>query len=117
MKSIIVVTNIYPNSLEKNRGIFIKQLVEELLEFYNIKVIAPVPWFPKFLSFLRSDNTDLPYQEMIDGIEVFHPRYLVIPKIGRSLHGFSLFLTLFVLFRHLKKNNKNRSNQRSLGIP
>ncbi|CAN2042466.1 teichuronic acid biosynthesis glycosyltransferase TuaC [Candidatus Magnetomoraceae bacterium gMMP-15] len=105
-KNILIITNLFPNSHENTRGIFIKQLVDQLLEFYNIEVIAPVPWFPKFFSFFCSNYKNLPYQEEIDGILVYHPRYFVIPKTCRSLYGFFYFFSLFPLLKKLCKIKK-----------
>jgi len=53
----------------------------------NTRVLAPVPWFP-----LKSElfgnyrhYAGIPVHEQRHGIEVFHPRYPMIPKIGMSL--------------------------------
>jgi teichuronic acid biosynthesis glycosyltransferase TuaC len=37
----------------------------------------------------------IPYREVISGIEVFHPRYLAIPKILRFTHGPAFFLGIW----------------------
>jgi len=54
---------------------------------FESRVVAPVPWFP-------SNNpafghyavlASVPNSEQRDGVEVLHPHYLVIPKVGMSL--------------------------------
>jgi len=100
-QKIVVVTNLYPNSLEPTRGTFVKQLVARLASRYEIVVIAPLPWRPGWPGKSKVSST-----ERIDGIEIFHPRYLVIPKILRATYGISLFLRIFPLLRRLKKEGR-----------
>lgn len=57
-------------------------------------MVAPVPWFPirhpRFGTWGR--YAAVPQQETRHGIEVHHPRYVVLPKIGMSAAPFTLFL-------------------------
>lgn len=46
----------------------------------------------------------IPRVEHIDSIEVHHPRYIVTPKVGRSMHGLLLFLALS---HYIRKNLKS----------
>jgi len=88
---VLIITNLFPNNRQPGRGIFNQQQFRELAQMCELKIIAPLPWCPRFLS--RWDNcAQVPDKEMIDGIEVFHPRYLVTPKIGRSFYGYFLYL-------------------------
>ena len=45
---VLVVTNLFPNALEPNRGLFNLQPLEELRreQGVSIRVVAPVPWSP-----------------------------------------------------------------------
>lgn len=56
------------------------------------RVVAPIPWFPSakprfggYAAFAR-----VPRDEMRYGIEVTHPRYLSVPKVGMSAAPFLL---------------------------
>ncbi|UTW57589.1 glycosyltransferase [Kordiimonas sp. SCSIO 12603] len=64
----------------------------------EVTVIAPVPWFPfkgkVFGSYGRSAAA--PSVEIRKGVTVYHPRYLVIPKVG-------MLLTPWFLFRSAKR--------------
>jgi glycosyltransferase involved in cell wall biosynthesis len=55
-------------------------------------VVAPVPWFPsrnpRFGAY--AVHACAPREEQRHGIQVLHPRYLVLPKIGMSLAPFLL---------------------------
>ena len=50
-------------------------------------MVAPIPWFPstnpRFGSYARFAKA--PRHEVRHGIEVAHPRYLVVPKVGMNL--------------------------------
>lgn len=51
-----------------------------------MKVVAPVPWH---------HFSKLPFRETIDGFDVYHPRYFMMPRIGRTLYGVFFFLSVF----------------------
>jgi len=86
---VLVVSSIFPNSQQATKGIFIQQQVAELAAFCDIKVVAPVPWAPP-LKRVRKWHvfSRIKRREKTAGLDVYHPRYLVIPKIGRALYGF-----------------------------
>ena len=79
---ILVITNLFPNNKEPNRGVFNKQQMAELAKLCEVKVIAPVAWH-------RAKG--ILDEEKIEGLKVYHPRYFMIPKIGRSLYGFFFY--------------------------
>ena len=82
---LLIITNLFPNKKEPNRAVFNVQQIQELLKFCEIKVVAPIP-------FLKYSKEQVPYEENIKGVDVYHPRYVVIPKILRSLYGYLFFL-------------------------
>ena len=101
---ILVFTNLYPNGLNPNFGVFIRNrtLALSKIDDVEIKVVAPVPWFPpikitdKWYRF-----SQIPRHEVIDGIDVYHPRYLVTPKVGMSFYGYWMFLGARRLLRNI----------------
>lgn len=83
---VIVYSTLYPNSNQPQHGIFVEKRVLELQRRtgWEFKVVAPVPWFP-----FASDAwgkwgifAKIPEYECRHGIEIFHPRYLVLPWIS-----------------------------------
>lgn len=73
------------------------------LEGYKIKVVAPIPYHPSFKIGKRWIFSQvLPYQ-VVEGIEVYHPRYFMIPKIGMSLHGIMMFLSALKVIGRIQK--------------
>ncbi len=97
-KSILLISNLYPNSQEATRGLFIKQLTDSFNRKRKVTVIAPLPFNPKELF---SSKNKIPYKEVIDGVTVFHPRYIVIPKLFRSLTGYFMHTGISKLVKEL----------------
>lgn len=91
---ILTFSTLYPNAARPIHGIFVETRLRELLASGQIesKVVAPVPWFPwrhpRFGEYARHAST--PREERRHGIEVFHPRYPVIPKVGMTAAPFLL---------------------------
>lgn len=87
--NILVFTSLWPNSEQPNFGIFVKNRMTRLaqLDGIDIRVVAPIPYFPRWLqSSLIPDHwrrkARILNQELVAGIETFHPRHLVTPKVG-----------------------------------
>ncbi len=103
-KHVVIVSNLYPNRDEPNRGIFIKQLADSLEEEFDITVVCPVPWRPVWFSKLKG-VMPLPKNSVIDGITVYYPRHIVIPKLMRFTYGWFMYLSLFPLLKVINKNS------------
>jgi len=104
---ILVITNLFPNHKESNKGVFMKQALLEMVKLSYLEVIAPVPWFPRILKSFsyRGLNSDILREEAVDGIKTYHPRWLVIPKIGRVLYGFYFFLSILPLCKRIQRKS------------
>ena len=92
--NVLVFTTLWPNAEEPNFGVFIKHraLALSQLDGVKLRVVAPVPYFPKALAgaWLPKSwqvKARIKAQEVIDGVTVEHPRYLVTPKIGMRFYG------------------------------
>lgn len=101
MMNILVSTTIFPNSIEINRGIYIKKQVLSLSKINNIKikVIAPIPYVPhklKLKKYIKYNH--IPSKEIVDGFEIYHPKYFILPKAFRSLHGIFFFISLLKFY-------------------
>jgi len=83
--------------LEPNKGIFTYQIAREMSSEEHIRVIAPVPIAQRvpFLDSFRKHKIqrDVPQREKFEGIEVDHPAYHAIPKLG-VLHHFAMYRAL-----------------------
>ena len=104
---ILTFTSLYPNNKQPRHGVFVRERLRHLrLAYPDIEqiIVAPVPWFP--LRHPAFGNyaimASVPGAETQDGIEVLHPRYAVIPKVGMSLAPTLMMLSLLPYLRRLR---------------
>lgn len=102
----VTFTTLYPNSEMPNFCVFVEQRLRNLLRDIpdvQANVIAPVPWFPstspRFGNY--SKWARVPSMEQRAGIDVLHPRYPVIPKVGMSVAPLLLALACRPVLRKL----------------
>ena len=85
----LLFSTLYPAAPRPSHGIFVETRLRELLKSGRVqtRVLAPVPWFPlrgsRWGEYAQMAATAA--HEKRHGIEVDHPRYLVIPKLGMRL--------------------------------
>ena len=103
---ILTLTTLFPNQRQPIHAVFVRNRIAALSKLCQVKVVAPVPWTPllKFFSRKHKLYARVPISEIQNSIEVFHPRYLVIPKFGRSFYGFMYFFSILGFMIKLKKN-------------
>lgn len=86
---VLTLTTLYPNAVIPNHGVFVENRIRHLVKEAQVetRVVAPVPWFPsRNRRFGRyAQYAAVPVQEERGGIQITHPRYPVLPKIGMSL--------------------------------
>jgi len=83
MIRVICFAEMYPSSINAYMGSFIHSQNRALMEKgIEIKVISPVPWIPFPLSLKEqwAKLNRIPRKEVLDGIEVYHPRRPIVPK-------------------------------------
>jgi len=70
-------------------GVFVENRLRHLLQSGKVesRVVAPVPWFPfKSSSFGEYGRfANVPAFESRHGVDIQHPKYLLIPKVGMNL--------------------------------
>lgn len=85
---LLTFSTLFPNTQRPNHGIFVETRLRYLLASKQVtsRVVAPVPWFPfKNPRFgIYGTFASIPESEVRHGIDVCHPRYPVIPKVGMS---------------------------------
>lgn len=92
---ILTFTTLYPNAERPQYSIFVENRLRQLVSAGAVqaRVLAPVPYFPFrsrrfgcYAAFAR-----VPERETRFGIEIDHPRYLAIPKVGMSVAPYLLY--------------------------
>ena len=107
---VLLFTNLFPNPEDHTRGIFTGQLAHELAEICDLTVVCPLPWFPRW-SFLRRfprwyEFARVPQEYKIHGVQVYSPKYVILPRISEPILGalmfFGSFMTVWKLHRRVR---------------
>ena len=108
---ILVISHMYPSTVNPVYGIFVHKQVKALKEQgCDLKVISPVPFAPWPLPLLKSKwrkYASIPAYGLVDGVEVYYPRYLEFPRSYLLQHsGYFMYRSIRRLgerlFRDLK---------------
>jgi len=100
---IVTFTTLYPNEEQPQHGIFVETRLRKLVEsgLVEARVVAPSPWFPfcsarfgRYAEFAR-----VPQREWRFGLQIDHPRYPLVPKIGMSSAPLALYAAVLPLLR------------------
>jgi len=106
---VLTFTSLFPNAAEPLLGVFVQQRMTHFAKRPGnlVKVLAPIPYFPRWLPAANwGRRRRVPKKEEIAGLEVYHPRYLLIPKISMPLQGLSMFASSFSLASHLHRESR-----------
>jgi glycosyltransferase involved in cell wall biosynthesis len=92
---ILLFSGLYPHQYEPTLGIFVENRLRHLTTTMPVeaKVIAPVPYFPfknpVFGRYARAAAA--PKVERRHGIDIYHPRFLTVPKLGMQQNASAMF--------------------------
>jgi glycosyltransferase involved in cell wall biosynthesis len=88
---VLIITKIFPNSLEPLSSPFNRLQYAALQQWCEVEILATIPWFPGVSACRRWSRAaklvEVPKQESIDGLRVLHPRFAYVPKIGHGIAG------------------------------
>lgn len=102
---LLTFSTLFPHAARPNHGIFVENRLRHLVaggEATSL-VLAPVPWFPS-ASARFGDwalNARAPGREQRHGLEILHPRFPVIPKVGMSASPWLLYRAMVPVLRGL----------------
>jgi glycosyltransferase involved in cell wall biosynthesis len=105
---VLSFTSLFPNREQPLLGVFVQQRIAHFAERPGnmVKVVAPIPYFPSWLPLAnRAKIGRIPRCEEVAGLEVYHPRYPLLPKISMSLQGLSMFAASYSLTRRLHRQS------------
>ena len=102
---VLTFTSLFPNNIWPNHGVFTRERIAPLLatNLSTFKVVAPVPYFPPVKLGDRWLFSRVVRQETNEGIEVFHPRYLMTPKAGMTTYGLLMFLSVLPTVKRIRR--------------
>jgi len=104
---VLLFSTLYPSTVRPIHGIFVETRLRELLKTGEVqaKVVAPVPWFPaqakRFGTYAKFAAT--PRVEQRNGVEVHHPRYFLLPKVGMNMAPYAMALGALRTIRRLQR--------------
>ncbi len=99
---VLVLSRNYPNEITPILGLWVEQLVRKSSKDCEIKVISPIPYCPPLPDFIPySRYRRIPLKQIVNGIEVFYPRFLV--GMGYSLHRFEADMYFFGIQKLVQK--------------
>jgi teichuronic acid biosynthesis glycosyltransferase TuaC len=102
---ILMVSGVFPNVEMPELGTFCLERARAMRVRADVRVVAAVPYFPR-TPFLRlpgewSRWSRIPQREQIEGLDVLHPRRLVLPKVGGISTGWFYSRTLDKTIREI----------------
>jgi len=103
---VLSFTTLFPNSADPVHAIFVYQRLVHLARRpgNQVQVVSPIPYVPSGLHAERYRALrGIPPQEQIGGLQVWHPRYLLVPRVSMPLHGLLMFLGSLPLVRRLHR--------------
>jgi len=92
--SILTASTLFPNSVQPSHGIFVETRLRRLVADGRVtaRVLAPVPWAPPGMPGVEMKKLrSIPDFERRNNLDVDHPRYVVIPKLGMNLAPHTLY--------------------------
>lgn len=107
MIDIVTVTTLFPSSVQPRNGLFVAERLRRLVDSRRVRarVIAPVPWFPSaHPRFGRyAVHARVAPREWHEGMEVLHPRFLAVPRIGEALLPLGIAAAVSAALRRIRQ--------------
>ena len=101
---VLTFTTLFPNQQQPAHGLFVKERILALAKLVDLRVVAPVPWFPRIRFFGERyyRYAMVPARENCRGTPVEHPRFPVIPKLCKTVDGALLAAGSLACLRKLR---------------
>ena len=105
---ILSISSLFPNIAQPSHGIFLEHRLKHLNEHQevDVKVVAPVPWFPFSHKFFRKYGiyARASRHEERAGMHVSHPRFPVVAKVGTSITPLLMALWIARTLARIRKD-------------
>jgi hypothetical protein len=103
MTRALVLSSVFPSAARPTYGVFVWERVRRVAAHAEVVVVAPVPWFPFNAVFRGVRGRPVPFVEVQDGLAVYHPRYLGLPRYGRALDAIAYAARMLPLLKRLRR--------------
>ncbi len=107
--ALLVLSSLFPSSARPTAGVFIRERMFRVGGELPITVVSPQAWFPG-QSLIRLARPGYRIAgdalELQQGVEVYRPRALCLPGIGRQWDGYAMALAALPVVRKLKSEGR-----------
>ena len=93
-RKVLVLSDAFPSKVQPMHGVFIKERVRHVAQLSGtaVRVVSPIPYFPRIKCFRRWYSLSLiAAEERIDELQIVRPRYFLPPKIGGYFHSHLMY--------------------------
>ncbi len=105
---LLVLSSLFPSDAQPGAGLFIRERMFRVADRFPIVVVAPQAWFPlqSLIRWRRPHFRPMaPRFEVMQGVEVYRPRFLCFPGILKSTDGLFMALSSFLTVRKLVRRH------------
>lgn len=105
-RCIAVYTPLFPSAGQPQAGLFVRERMFRVAPPEQLVVVSPRPWFPGqgLIRRLRPNyRPPTAPHEVQAGVDVWFPRFLSLPGIGRRFDALSMALCTWPLMRRLRR--------------
>lgn len=110
MMNVVVLSNLYPNPDSRDRGVFTFQIVKHLQSLCDVRVVCPLPYFPRWKMLRRFRKwavfSSVPSRYEYEGTAVFSPKYPMLPKVSESVHASLMCIPVLYCLRKLNEDKR-----------
>ena len=98
---ILVLTHTLPTKHNPIASVFLLNHLDELKKFCKIKIIFPHAYVPKIKAFNPYHRfSEIPAEEKVNGMEVYHPKYFMMPRVIFKLKLLNFYLPFESFFSY-----------------
>jgi glycosyltransferase involved in cell wall biosynthesis len=100
---LLLFSTHFPNGALPIRGVFNLQQARSLARRCEVRVVAPMQWFPVQLG--HGAGPELaPLRETWEGLETWHPRYVLTPGVARATFPLQMAAAVLPFVAKLRKD-------------
>lgn len=99
---LLIMTHTFPTKYNPIAAVFLLNQLKELKKYCDIRIIFPYGYVPQikiFNPYYRFSK--IPSEEKVEGIAVYHPKYLMIPRMMFGTRFLNLYLSIESIFSYL----------------
>lgn len=102
---ILTFTSLFPNSQQPLQNPFVWERTNALAQLCELQVVAPVPFsLPiRWLGERYYRLSQVPENEKKENVIIFHPRFVIIPKVFKYLDGILMAVCSLVLILSIRR--------------